>query len=477
MLITYADSMGGDLAALYRTLERNFHDVIKGVHILPCYPSSGDRGFAVIQYDTVDPAFGNWDDVKKISEQYYLMLDFMINHISIQSEEFRNYIEEGESSPYCSMFIDWDEFWKDDCFARHDMALLYKRKNKSPYKTFSRKDGKTVRLWNTFFDEQVDLDPFSEATQAYYQRNLNLLSQYAPIIRFDALAYTAKRRGTNCFFVEPEIWRVIDIAMQPLRENNVDMIAEIHGDYHIQCRVAERGYWVYDFALPLLVLHALMTGRTDRLIHWVQICPRHQFTTLDTHDGIGVVDVEGLLEPNEIELVTERVNRITADYQQYNRIVIAVADGKKEKLQPYQLMTTFFDALEQNMDQYLLARIVQLFVPGIPQIYYVGLLAGNNDIEDLKKTGDLRSVNRHVYTEAEIEARVKDPNLIRLYKIIAFRNRYPAFDGEITVGDEGKQGMLHIRWKNGAYEAALYADFKTYAYTITYLVDGAEKVF
>ena len=205
MLITYADSMGKNLKELHTVLHQHFQGVFGGVHILPFFPSSGDRGFAVINYDMVDPAFGTWEDIRSISQEYYLMADFMINHASIRSDEFQDYMAHGDASEYRDMFIDWNRFWPNGEPSEEELERLYRRKLQGPYKEFTRADGKTVKLWNTFFEEQVDIDPWAPVTQRYYQKNLERLASYVPLVRFDAFAYASKRPGTSCFFVEPEV--------------------------------------------------------------------------------------------------------------------------------------------------------------------------------------------------------------------------------------------------------------------------------
>ncbi|WP_407270059.1 sucrose phosphorylase [Radiobacillus sp. PE A8.2] len=475
MLITYADSMGNNLKDLYEVLGKYFKGVIGGVHILPFFPSSGDRGFAVINYDGVDHAFGNWMDIRKLSEKYYLMADFMINHVSIRSEEFKDYMKRGDASPYKEMFIHWEEFWTNGEPTEEELEALYRRKLQGPYKEFIREDGKVVKLWNTFFEEQVDIDPWALATQDYYQRNLERISEFVPLIRFDAFAYASKKPGTSCFFVEPEVWDVLDIGMKPLRDRGTEMLPEIHENYRIQLKMAERGHWVYDFALPMLMLHGLMTGRTDRLIHWLKICPRKQFTTLDTHDGIGVVDVAGLLEDDEIDLVRNKVNMKTAELQEYTKLPAGIVKMSGAKARQYQLMCTYYSALDEDDASYLLARVVQLYSPGIPQVYYVGLLAGENDVESLKRIGEPRSVNRHNYDEEEIVERMELPMLKRLYEIMRFRNNYPAFDGEILINEKVKNGTLEITWSNHDRWTRLRADFQSKEFHITYVnEDGAE---
>ncbi|RCX19477.1 sucrose phosphorylase [Anaerobacterium chartisolvens] len=468
MLITYGDSMGSDLKDLYGILDEHFEGVIGGVHILPFFPSSGDRGFAVINYDIVEPSFGDWADIEKFSEKYYLMADFMINHASIRCEEFKDYMRNGDASPYKDMFIHWEKFWPNGEPTEQELEALYRRKLGGPYKEFTREDGKTVKIWNTFFEEQVDIDPWSPVTKEYYKRNLERIAKYVPLIRFDAFAYASKRPGTSCFFVEPEVWDVLDIGMEPLKASGTEMLPEIHENYKIQLKMAEKGHWVYDFALPMLLLHGLLSGRTDRLVNWMKICPRKQFTTLDTHDGIGVVDVAGLLDEEEIEFVTERLNKKTEESRMYLKIPESIIKASGGKAKQYQLMCTYYSALDEDDAAYLVARIVQFYAPGIPQVYYVGLLAGENDLETLKRVGEPRSINRHNYTKAEIKDRVQYPMLKRMYEIMRFRNTYPAFDGEFSIDDGAENGLLKITWTKNSYITSLDADLRTKEYKITY---------
>ncbi|MBO9598716.1 MAG: sucrose phosphorylase, partial [Cohnella sp.] len=331
------------------------------------------------------------------------------------------------------------------------------------------------KIWNTFFEEQVDIDPWAPATQEYYKRNLGRIAEYVPLIRFDAFAYASKKPGTSCFFVGPEVWDVLDIGMQPIRERGTEMLPEIHENYTIQLKMAEKGHWVYDFALPMLMLHGLMTGRTDRLIHWMKICPRKQFTTLDTHDGIGVVDVAGLLNDDEIDLVRDRVNRKTEGFQQYYNMPPGMIKQSGAKARQYQLMSSYYSALNEDDDAYLLARIVQLYAPGIPQVYYVGLLAGENDVESLKRTGEPRSVNRHNFSREEIEERLKLPMLQRLMEIMRFRNTYPAFNGEIEIDERAENGKLIITWRHLGHWTTLSACFNSKEYQIAYAMEDGTK--
>src|SRR5210317_730057 len=112
-LITYPDSLGSNLLELHYVLRKYLRKAIGGVHILPFYPSSADRGFAPLTYDEVDPAFGTWDDVEHIGRDFDLIVDFMVNHISRQSIFFQDYMEHGEESPYADMFLSFRKLSPD----------------------------------------------------------------------------------------------------------------------------------------------------------------------------------------------------------------------------------------------------------------------------------------------------------------------------------------------------------------------------
>lgn len=464
MLITYADSMGKNLKEMNTLLRDHFKDIIGGVHLLPFYPSSADRGFAPMTYYEVDQPFGTWEDVEALSQDFYLMFDFMINHISRSSTYFQDFIQHKDASPYADLFIRYNQFWPEGEPTQKDVDLIYKRKPRAPYIDVTFQDGSTEKVWCTFDEEQVDLNLSSATAQQFVKDNLEFLAQKgASIIRLDAFAYATKQIGTNCFFVEPEIWEMLDGAKHILQPYGVDVLPEIHEHYTIQTKLAEKDHWVYDFALPMLVLHALYSGRSERLTHWLNICPRKQFTTLDTHDGIGVVDVRGLLTDEEIE---ETQNNLFSKGANVKKIYNTVAYNN---LDIYQLNCTYYSALGDNDDAYVLARAIQFFAPGIPQVYYVGLLAGANDIELLEETKVGRNINRHYYTQEEVVDNLERPVLKRLFALMKFRNMYPAFGGDIEVITNDQTQWLEIKRTEGSYTAVLKANLQTHQFTVEYI--------
>ncbi|MEK3966892.1 MULTISPECIES: sucrose phosphorylase [unclassified Paenibacillus] len=460
MLITYADSMGNNLKELNEVLDTHLQGVVGGVHLLPFYPSSGDRGFAPMDYTKVDSAFGDWAEIEEMSEKFYMMYDFMINHISQQSPYFQDFLEKKDASQYKDLFIRYKDFWPNGEPTEVDVDLIYKRKPRAPYVEVTFKDGTKEKVWCTFDEQQIDLDVTTETTKKFVKDNLTFLADKgASIIRLDAFAYANKKMGTNCFFVEPDIWEMLNLSKEVVEPYGVTVLPEIHEHYSIQLKIADKDYYVYDFALPMLVLHALYSGKVNRLAHWLEICPRKQFTTLDTHDGIGVVDVKDLMTDEEAEMTRESL------YSQGANVKKKYSSAAYNNLDIYQINCTYYSALGNDDQAYLLARAIQCFAPGIPQIYYVGLFAGENDIELLESTKEGRNINRHYYAKDEIAAEVQRPVVQKLFALLKFRNSCPAFNGEIKI-EQGSENELNITWKNENSVAKLEANLLTKEYTI-----------
>lgn len=470
MLITYADSMGENLKDLEKVLDTYFSKAVGGLHILPFFPSSGDRGFAPMNYHSVEPAFGGWEDIGRLAERYYLMFDYMINHISAQSEYYRDFLEKKDASEYRELFIRYKDFWENGEPTEEQVEAIYKRKPRAPYVDAHFADGTAEKVWCTFDEEQIDINCKAETAKKFIRDNLTGLCEHgAALIRLDAFAYATKKAGTSCFFIEPEVWELLEECADIVKPYGVALLPEIHEHYTMQTKIAEKDYYVYDFALPMLLINAIYYGRTEYLKHWLTICPRKQFTTLDTHDGIGVVDVKDLLPEKEIERTREDIFQYGANVKKiYNTAAY-------NNLDIYQINCSYYSALGDDDDSYLLARAVQFFAPGIPQVYYVGMLAGKNDLKLLEETKVGRNINRHYYTTEEIAEEVERPVVQKLLALMEFRNTHPAFDGAFALADCGEH-ELHIIRSHGAERAELFADFVAKKFRIVYTENGTSKV-
>jgi len=461
-LITYPDSLGINLLELHYVLRRYLRKAVGGIHLLPFYPSSADRGFAPLTYTEVNPVFGTWADIECIGSEFDLIIDFMVNHISRQSVYFQDYYEKGIDSEYADMFLSFNKLSPTGEISEEDLAKVYTRKPRPPYTMIERSDGSREKVWCTFDYEQIDLDLNAAKTKEVLRNFLIYLARTpAKMIRMDAFAYSTVRVGTNCFFLEPDVWELLEWLNEYLTPFETVMLPEVHEHYRYHQKIAAKGYWTYDFALPMLVLHTLYHHSSDRLKQWFAICPRKQLTTLDTHDGIGVVDVFDLLTEDEIERTLKGLDEKGSNTRKI------YSGPEYQNLDTYQVNCTYYSALECNDDSYLAARTIQFFAPGIPQVYYVGLLAGKNDIDLVEFTKNGRDINRHNFTLDEIAIEIEKPVVQRLLRLMEFRNTYPAFGGTFVIED-APDNQLALSWLDNPYRTTARIDLNTYHTEIEY---------
>ena len=461
MLITYADSLGADLKELKTALDTWYDKAVGGVHILPFFPSGADRGFSPKTYQMVDPAFGSFADVEAIGKDRWLMFDFMVNHISAQSEYYQDFLEKKEESDWKDFFIRYSKFWPGGAPTQEQVDAIYKRKPRAPYIEAHFADGSEDKVWCTFSEEQIDLDVSSPKVLSFIDRTLEDMADHsASVIRLDAFAYAVKKPGGSCFFEAPEIWQLLDRIESRMQARGVEILPEIHEHYTIPLSLADRGYWIYDFALPVLTLHALYTGNGEYLARWLKMCPKHQYTTLDTHDGLGVVDVRDLLPQEETDRVLDLL------YEKGANLNRKYSSEEYGNLDIYQVNTTYYSALGNSDARYLMARAIQFFAPGIPQVYYVGLLAGENDLELLERTRNGRDINRHGYSLEEIEENQKRPVVQDLKRLMELRNSHPAFDLEGNLDVMARDGHLRMTRRSGDEALELDCDLVSGRFTI-----------
>jgi len=273
------------------------------------------------------------------------------------------------------------------------------------------------------------------------------------IVRLDAIGYVVKKAGTSCFMVEPEIYEVIDWLRGVAAPLGLELLTEVHAHLDVQRRLAERGVWVYDFALPGLVLDAILSRDASKLGEYLRRSPPRQFTMLDCHDGIPVQpDLDGILEPAR---AIRLVDAIVAAGGNVSRILSA-DHLRHPGLDAHQLNCTYWAAIGRDDDAYLAARAIQLFAPGIPQLYYVGLLAGDNDPEGVAATGEGRAVNRHDFTTEETTAALAKPVVGRVLSLVRLRHDHPAFGGTVETRADGT--VIEQRWGADGETATLRVD-------------------
>ena len=471
-LITYADRLGGgNITELHQLLKGPLAGLFGGVHILPFYyPIDGvDAGFDPIDHTQIDPCLGSWADIKALGEDVDLMADLIVNHVSSASPQFMDYSEKGDASIYNGMFLTMDSIFPNGA-TESDLLTIYRPRPGLPFSYMTLKNGKKRLLWTTFTKQQIDINVNHPQGQAYLQSVLQTLHENnIRMVRLDAVGYAVKKPGSSCFMI-PETFAFIETLTRQAAALGIEVLVEIHSHFRRQIEIARQVDRVYDFALPPLVLHAIFNRTARYLKQWLTISPRNAITVLDTHDGIGVIDIgadstyqqghPGLIPPEELNALVERIH-INSNGQSRQATGTAASN-----LDLYQVNCTFYDALGRNDRDYLLARAIQFFTPGVPQVYYVGLLAGGNDMDLLAKSGVGRDINRHYYTAEEIDQVLQRPVVQSLFELIRFRNWHPAFDGAFSLPETGESEMT-LRWDNGADWAMLEVDFASGSYHIS----------
>jgi sucrose phosphorylase len=468
-LIAYVDRLpGGTFRDLQRLLDGPLGGAFGGVHVLPFFhPIDGaDAGFDPIDHTQVDARLGTWDDVAALAAQTEVMADVIVNHVSRHSPRFHDFDRHGADSPHAGMFLTFGRVFPQGA-SEADLLAIHTPRPGLPFTQHRTAHGETVLLWTTFTSDQIDIDVRHPAGREYMDDILTRLqASGVRAIRLDAVGYAVKEAGTSCFMIPGTRAFIADVSARA-RALDMDVLVEVHGHYGAQVEIARQIDWVYDFALPSLVLHTLYTRDAARLRHWLGIRPQNAVTVLDTHDGIGVADVAagpdgqpGLLPPEAIAAVVETIHQRSRGQSR-----LASGDAARN-LDTSQINCTFYDALGRRDDEYLVARALQCFVPGVPQIYYVGLLAGTNDLERLRRTGEGREINRHAYTAHDLASALQQPVVQALVALLRFRSTHPAFSGTCRV-DGSTAHRLTLVWEHDAAVARLEVDLAQMRATIT----------
>jgi sucrose phosphorylase len=476
-LIAYADRFGGDLAGLRGLLDGPLHGLFGGVHVLPFYrPYDGaDAGFDPQDHTEVDERLGSWDDIAALSAGYRVMADMIVNHVSSGSAQFQDWLARGSASQFDGMFLTYGTVFPAGA-TQETLLRLYRPRPGLPFTPYVLGTGTRTLVWTTFTPQQIDLDVRHPATRGYLLRILDRLAAARVCrVRLDAVGYAVKTPGLTSFMT-PDTVKFIGEVTSWCHERGLEVLVEVHSHYLHQVEVARQVDHVYDFALPPLILHALTAADAGPLLTWQGLRPANAVTVLDTHDGIGVIDVgpdptdrarPGLLTPAELTSLVEAVH---ANSGGTSRQATGTAASNVDL---YQVNCTFYDALGRDDDRYLLARALQFWTPGVPQVYYVGLLAGGNDMDLLARTHVGRDVNRHRYTPAEIEAALARPVVRALARLIRFRNTHPAFEGGLTCS--GNAASIEMSWARDSDEAALRANLADGSAEVSWTQNGTRR--
>ncbi|MBO5597676.1 MAG: glycosidase [Oribacterium sp.] len=312
---------------------------------------------------------------------------------------------------------------------------------------------------------QMDLNVKSDLVWEHYDNTLKALSGYgASIVRLDAFAYAPKEPGKKNFMNEPDTWDLLSKVRELADKYHVTLLPEIHASYgeKVYKKVADMGYMTYDFFLPGLLIDAMEKKSGKDLARWAEEIVNDKIRTvnmLGCHDGIPLLDLKGLLPEEEIQnLIDTIVGRGG---------LVKDLHGKKNMY--YQVNATYYSALGEDDKKMLLARAIQMFMPGKPQVWYLDLFAGKNDHEAVKRAGAAghKEINRTNLSPEEMEKRLASDVVSKQIELLRFRNTFPAFsfDAEFKVETDGTK--MTMTWKNQGHTASLKVDFEDYSYGIT----------
>jgi sucrose phosphorylase len=334
---------------------------------------------------------------------------------------------------------------------------------------------------------QMDVNAASPLVWEFYEETLKKLSGYGcTILRLDAFAYLHKQVGESNFFNKPGTWEYLERIKKIAQQNNLMLLPEIHAEYglHLHDEVANEGYYIYDFFLPGLTIHTIENQTSKALISWAKEIIAKGYKTvnmLGCHDGIPVLDLKGkevngvynkgLLEDAEIEkimtTIMERGGRVKNLY-----------DPSGNKISYYQINATFFSALGEDEQKLLLARAIQMFMPGMPQVWYLDIFAGKNNYEAADNGGSAghKEINRTTLSMQDIEQGLETEVVQHQLEIIRLRNTSNAFSGQVVINDV-LDDKIDVEWTNDKSIMHLKADLNDYKFTIEQIEDGIKTIY
>lgn len=417
ILITYGDQVvkpGEEpLNTLNRFLDEYVKDFISTVHILPFYPYSSDDGFSVIDYKDVSPRMGSWRDIEHISEHYRLMFDGVINHISQYSFWFKSFL--ANEPKYKDFFIEVDP--------STDLSEVVRPRTLPLIHEFEDEDHKLRYIWTTFSKDQVDLNYANyKVLIAVLDALLFYVYKGASLIRLDAIAFVWKELGTSCIHL-PQTHELIQLMREVIHKIAPEVIiiteTNVPHDENISYfgDGADEAQMVYNFALPPLIAHTMLKGDTTEMTKWAKTLslPSDQvcfFNFTASHDGCGVRPVTGLISDEELEDLVQSV-KDHGGFVSYR----STADGKNS---PYELNASYIDIVSDPAEEIglrvkkmILAQAVSLAMPGVPGIYFHSLVGSTSDVDGVKRTGVLRSINREKFNFDNLCDEMKEAGNLR----------------------------------------------------------------
>lgn len=409
LMICYGDQVSNSGQTKLETLRQFSQKYLKRInliHILPFYPYSSDDGFSVIDYLEVNPDLGSWQDVERMSADYGLMFDGVINHISQESRWLEGFLN--NDPKYQGFFTEVDP--------NDDFSQVTRPRTSPVFHEFKDHRGDSRYLWTTFSKDQVDLNyKAPELFLKVLEVLLFYVSKGAQMIRLDAIGFIWKRMGTTCIHLEEahlliQAMRLVLERVQP----DIMLVSETNVPHKENVTYFGNGYneakMVYNFTLPPLLAFSLLDESSEKFSQWVgslelpsdEVC---FFNFTASHDGVGLRPVQGILDADEIKVLTDSVTA--------NRGFISYKSNPDGSESPYELNCNYKNLLKGidgqfGLERFILSQAVMMSMPGLPAFYFHSLVGSENFTEGVKQTGRYRTINREKLTLNELEYALED---------------------------------------------------------------------
>jgi sucrose phosphorylase len=462
VLITYGDLITAPGRSPLQTLADFLGLFMRGsintVHILPFFPYSSDRGFAIIDYEDVDPRLGSWHEIEELGRHFRLMFDGVFNHVSSKSRWFQRFLN-GRPG-YEDFFV---AFTTRDAIDPDHLRLILRPRTSDLLSRFQTIHGPRF-VWTTFGPDQMDLNFKNERVLLRVIETLLLyVRRGADLIRLDAVTYIWRELGTSCAHLEQshvlvQLFRAILDVVAPqvalVTETNVPHADNVRyfGDGRNEAQM------VYNFALPSLVLHAFHRGRADKLSRWAAGLDRPSdaatyFNFLDSHDGIGLLGARGILAPEEVDALVERTREHGG--------LVSYRDSGDGTRSPYELNITWYSALNRDdagedaalpVDRFIASRSIAFALMGVPGVYFPSVFGAKNDTAAVLAGSEARSINRKTIDEQALREMLWDRRswghrvAWKLRRLIKRRIACPAFHPNaaqrVLFGSDGVFALL-----------------------------------
>ena len=440
-LITYGDSIQSPeqkpLQVLHNFLNQRIGSTISWVHILPFHPWTSDDGFAVLDYSSVNESLGGWSDLTRIAVDYRMMADLVLNHCSSRSvwfENFRRGIHPGADYFY----VPPEDF---------DVSQVVRPRTSALLETVQTDAGSRA-VWCTFSADQVDFDFQNPAVIEEFSEIIRqLLDAGVRIFRLDAVAFLWKVSGTSCINL-PQTHEMVRLfrTLIECAQSDAIVITETNVPNTENLSYFGNGdeaHAIYNFSLPPLLIHSLLTGSSQHLRAWMMSMPpaaagTTYFNFIASHDGIGLRPVDGLLSESDLE-------QLVTTLESFGGLISRRQSGEEES-RAYEVNIALFDALsgtvkgtdELGLERFICAHAIMLGLEGVPAFYLHSLLGTQNDVERVRHTGHNRAINRHQWQLSDLAAALDNPRsshhrvLAALQKLIELRKQQLAFHPNAT---------------------------------------------